>query len=215
MNQRYLLARFLILQIVLSRFSHVQLFVTPWTVAGQAPLSMGFSRQEWWIGLPFPSPKDLPDAGIKPEPLTSPASAGGFFTTSASWEALLTRLVCQLLMSSSLQPHGLQPTKLLCLWGFPGKNTGEDSYSLLQGIFLTQRSIPGLLALQEDSLPSVKSLLVHSSTECPSWMVFYPMLPLSYQSIYHNTLKSPVCMFHQPVTPVNAYCLAPSFSHPQ
>ena len=68
--------------------------MTPWTVAGQAPLSMGFSRQEWWIGLPFPPSKDLPDAGIEPEPLTSPASAGGFFTTSASQEALLTRFVC-------------------------------------------------------------------------------------------------------------------------
>ena len=46
--------------------SHVQLFGTPWTVAHQAPLSMGFSRQEYWSGLPFPSPGDLPDPGIKP-----------------------------------------------------------------------------------------------------------------------------------------------------
>ena len=46
--------------------SHVRLFVTPWTVAYQAPLSMGFSRQEYWSGLPFPSPGDLPDPGIKP-----------------------------------------------------------------------------------------------------------------------------------------------------
>ena len=46
--------------------SHVQLFATPWTVAHQAPPSMGFSRQEYWSGLPFPSPGDLPDPGIKP-----------------------------------------------------------------------------------------------------------------------------------------------------
>ena len=46
--------------------SHVGLFVTPWTVAYQASLSMGFSRQEYWRGLPFPSPGDLPDPGIKP-----------------------------------------------------------------------------------------------------------------------------------------------------
>ena len=46
--------------------SHVQLFVTPWTVAYQAPLSMGFSRQEYWSGVPFPSPGELPDAGIEP-----------------------------------------------------------------------------------------------------------------------------------------------------
>ena len=46
--------------------SRVQLFATPWTVAYQAPLSMGFSRQEYWSGLPFPSPGDLPDPGIEP-----------------------------------------------------------------------------------------------------------------------------------------------------
>ena len=47
-------------------FSHVQLFATPWTVAYQASPSMGFSRQEYWSGLPFPSPGDLPDPGIEP-----------------------------------------------------------------------------------------------------------------------------------------------------
>ena len=46
--------------------SHVQLFATPWTVAYQAPRSMGFSRQEYWSGLPFPSPRDLPNPGIEP-----------------------------------------------------------------------------------------------------------------------------------------------------
>ena len=46
--------------------SHVRLFATPWTVAHQAPPSMGFSRQEYWGGLPFPSPGDLPHPGIKP-----------------------------------------------------------------------------------------------------------------------------------------------------
>ena len=46
--------------------SHVRLFVTPWTVAYQAPPSMGFSRQEYWSGLPFPSPDDLPESGIEP-----------------------------------------------------------------------------------------------------------------------------------------------------
>ena len=51
---------------MLRHFSCVQLFVTPWTVAHQAPLSMGFSRQEYWSGLPFPSPGNLPDPGIKP-----------------------------------------------------------------------------------------------------------------------------------------------------
>ena len=52
-------------------------FVTPWTVAYQVPLSMGFPRQEYWIGLPFPSARDLPDLGIK---IVSLEVAGGFFT---------------------------------------------------------------------------------------------------------------------------------------
>ena len=69
--------------------SHVCLFVTLWTVAQQAPLTMGFSRQEYWSGLPFPSSGNLPNLGIKPTSLMSPALSGGFFTTSAAWEALV------------------------------------------------------------------------------------------------------------------------------
>ena len=63
------------------------LFVTLWTVAHQAPLSMGFSKQEDWSGLLCPSPGDLPNPGTEPAFLTSPALVGGFFTTSATWEA--------------------------------------------------------------------------------------------------------------------------------
>ena len=59
-------------------FSRGRLFVTPWTIVHQAPLSMGFPKQEYWSGLPFPTPGDLPDPGIKP---ASPALAGGFFAT--------------------------------------------------------------------------------------------------------------------------------------
>ena len=55
--------------------SRVQLFVTPWTVAYQAPASLGFSKQEYWSGLPFPSPGDLPDPGIEPESPTFYADA--------------------------------------------------------------------------------------------------------------------------------------------
>ena len=66
---------------MLSHFSRVRLFATPWTAARQAPLSMGFSRHEYWSGLPWPPPGDLPD-------LMSPASAGMFFTTRATGEAL-------------------------------------------------------------------------------------------------------------------------------
>ena len=73
----------------LSHFSHVQLLVTLWTVACQAPLSMIFSKQEYWSGLPSPPPGDLPDPRSKPVSLMSPALAGRFFTTKATWEAHL------------------------------------------------------------------------------------------------------------------------------
>ena len=77
-------------------FSCVSLFATPWTATYQAPLSMGFSRQEHWSGVPFPSPMHESGKG---------------------------KGSCSV-MSDSLQPHGLQPTRLLCPWDFPGKSTG-------------------------------------------------------------------------------------------
>ena len=73
--------------IIVQLLSYVRLFVTPWTVAHQVPLSVGFPRQEYWSKLSFPSPEDLPDPGIKPMSLVSPALAGGSFTTCATWEA--------------------------------------------------------------------------------------------------------------------------------
>ena len=72
---------------MLSHFSYLQLFATLWTVNLQAHLYMGFSRQEYCSELPLPPPGPLPDPGIKPSSLMSPASAGGVFTTSATWEA--------------------------------------------------------------------------------------------------------------------------------
>ena len=65
---------------MLSCFSRVRLFVTQWTVAHQAPLSMEYSRQEYWSGLPFPSPEDLLDLGVKPISFGFPELAGRFFT---------------------------------------------------------------------------------------------------------------------------------------
>ena len=80
---------------VLSCCIHVQLFVTLWTVACQAPLSMGFSRQEYWNGLPCLPPGELPNSRIEPTSLLSPALAGGFFLiTSATWEAVCVCVYC-------------------------------------------------------------------------------------------------------------------------
>ena len=73
---------------VQSLFSCVWLCATQWTVIHQASLSMGFPRWEYWSGLSCPSPMDLPDLGIEPTSLMSPALVGRFFTTSTTWEAL-------------------------------------------------------------------------------------------------------------------------------
>ena len=89
-----------------TKSSHVLLFATSWTVACQAPLSMGFSRQEYSSGLPFPPPGDLPDPGIKPTSLAPSAFAGRFFTTEPPQKPtreicrLLTELTCQLVTGS-------------------------------------------------------------------------------------------------------------------
>ena len=96
----------------LSHFSHVRLFVTLWTVAYQAPLSMGFSRQECWSGLPRPPPGDLPDLRLEPASLTSPALAAGFFTTSATWEAPTTPLPMHItIYQLSFRPRSAYPRK--------------------------------------------------------------------------------------------------------
>ena len=65
----------LLLKVKVKSLSHVRLFVTPWTIAYQAPPSMGFSKQEYWSGLPFPSPGDLPNPGIEPRSPTFQANA--------------------------------------------------------------------------------------------------------------------------------------------
>ena len=97
---------------------------TPWTVACQAPPSMGFSRQEYWSGLPFPSPGDLPDTGIKPE---SPVDS-----------LPLPHLGSTLLLLSHFSHVWLcatpktKPTRLRRLWDSPGKNTGVGCHFLLQ-----------------------------------------------------------------------------------
>ena len=85
--------------------SHVQLFVTLWTVPHQAPLSIESSRQEYWSGLPLPTLGDLPNPGIKPTSLASPALAGRFFSPNATWEALISPLL--LVFSSAVLSDSL------------------------------------------------------------------------------------------------------------
>ena len=127
--------------------SQIQLFAIPWTLTHQAPLPMKFSRQEYWNGLPFLTPRDLPEIGIKFTSPESPALAGRFFTTKPPGK-LCVFCVCGVksnsVVSYSLQPQGVQPARLLCPWNSPGQNTRVGSCSLLQGIFPTQGSNPGL-----------------------------------------------------------------------
>ena len=82
-----------------------RLSATLWTIACQAPLSMGFSRQEYWGGLPCPPPGDLPNPGIEPISLMSPALAGRFFTISITWEDVHYHIICH-------GEKGAQPKRL-------------------------------------------------------------------------------------------------------
>ena len=104
--------------------------MTPWTIAYQAPLSMGFSRQEYWSGLPFPSPGSLSNQESNPCLLH-------WQVDSLPLSHLESENHC---MSNSLQPHGLYSP-----WNSPGQNTGVGSLSLFQQIFLTQELNWGLL----------------------------------------------------------------------
>ena len=81
--------------VVIQLLRHVRFFATPWTLAHQAPLSMEFSRQQYWSGLPFPTPGDLPNPGIKPVSPASLALAGRFFIAEPPGKPF--KMVCLLL----------------------------------------------------------------------------------------------------------------------
>ena len=122
--------------------SRVQLSAAPWTVARQAPLTMGFSRQKYWRGLPCPSSGNLPDPGPEHKSLPSPELAGRFFTSvlvslTASKVFKMIKIATFSVslytdVSDSLQPHGLGAPRLLGPWDFPGKSTGVGCHFLLQ-----------------------------------------------------------------------------------
>ena len=113
---------------VLSSFSRVQLFASPWTIAHQDLLPMGFSRQ-YWNRLPWPPLGDLPDPGIEPMSLMSPALVSRFFTTSTTWEALFsTRFYPQICWTGNWSAL-CQP----CLLAARGRNSLLGLY--LPGLF--------------------------------------------------------------------------------
>ena len=138
--------------------SHVQLFVTPWTIAHQAPLSMEFPRQEYWSGLPFPTPRDLPDPGIEP---AFPALAGGFLTNEPPGKPLCIDFVAVVscsVVSDSLWPPWTVAWQASLSMNFPDKNTGVGCHCLLQGIFLSQGLNPQLLHWQVGGFCTVEPL---------------------------------------------------------
>ena len=117
---------------------------------------MGFSRQEYWSGLPFPAPGDLPDPGITPRSPASPALAGRLCHHWATWETLSTASVCVKVpqLCLTLRPHDCSPPGSSIHGDSPGKNTRVGYHALLQEIFPTQGTESGSPALQVDSLPS-------------------------------------------------------------
>ena len=123
---------------VLRHLSCAWLFVTLWTVTHQALLSMGFSRQEYWSGLPCPPPGDLPNPEIEPRSSVLQADS---FPSEPQGKLCIYIYDSESLsvVSDLLWPHGLYLP-----WNSPGQNTGVDSHSLLQGIFPTQGLNPGL-----------------------------------------------------------------------
>ena len=147
----------LVAQLCLS-LSLVQFSATPWIVARQTPLSMGFSRQEYWSGLLFPLPGDLPNPGTEPAFLVSPALAGGYFTTSTTWKAINYDKVYQTLalcIQGDLKEErgyswsGGYSWRGEDRWNSPVKNTGVGCHALLQEIFLTQGLNLGLLLCRQ------------------------------------------------------------------
>ena len=122
----------MLLLLLLSRFSRVRLCATPETAAHQSPRSLGFSRQEYWSGLPFPSPRH----------------------ESEKWKG--SRSV----VSNSSWPHGLQPTRLLRPWDFPGKGTGVGCHCLLH-MYIYVHIFPGVSVVKNPPANAgVASLIV-------------------------------------------------------
>ena len=130
-----------------SATSLVRIFAAPWTVALQAPLFMGFPRQEYWDGLSFPFLRDLPD------PVNSCLlHCRWILDLWAPRKGAIMGLclcACQVTsaVSNTLQPFWLYPASLLCFWDSPGKNMRVGCHGLFQRIFMTQELNPCLLLL--------------------------------------------------------------------
>ena len=158
--------------------SRVQLFVTPWSLARQAPLSMGFSRQEYWSGLPCPPQRDLPNPEIEPTSVTSPALADAFSTTRTTWGAHVgvCRVASVVFDSAALWTVIRQAPLSM---GISGENTGVCCHAFLQGIFPNQGSsshLSHLLNWQAGSLPLVPPGKPTENANIDKWLRVPPEL---------------------------------------
>ena len=151
---------------MLSRFSRVPLTATLWTIACQAPLSMGFSRQECWSGSPCPPPRDLSNPKIEPVPLTSPALAGKFFSTRISRKPSGNLNDYVLLSDSSdSKESACNAGDLGSIPGagrFPGEGDATH-FSILVGEFHRQTSLAIYSPLGCKKLDTTKQLTLHST----------------------------------------------------
>ena len=145
----------LLLLLLLSHFSRVRLRVTPQMAAHQAPPSLGFSRQEHWSGLPFPSPTH----------------------ESEKW-----KWSCSV-MSDPQRPHGLQPSRLLHPWDFPGRSTGVGCHSLLR-LNSSERTISEWLQWMK------KKILSYAFHLCiPALFLKTIKIQISFSNTHSNYLK--------------------------
>ena len=132
-----------------SHCSHVQLFVVLWTVACQAPLSMGFSGHKYWSGLPCPSLGDLPNPEIELISLVSPALAGEFFTASTSVETL------NLPPGTTMPLLGIYPEKTITQ-----KDTCTPAF--IVSLFITGNLAPGILTGHSSYWAHTLHVFIHS-----------------------------------------------------
>ena len=182
---------------MLNHFSHVWLFVILWSVACQAPLSMEFSKQEYWSGLPHPSPGDLPDPGMDSTSRMSPTMADGFFTTNATWEvqdsgpplfnySILNNLHMPVpksqLSSEEMQTlleniSSVQSLSRVQLFATPWTTAHQASLSITNS-----RSLPKLMSI-ESVMPSNHLILCHPLLLLPS--IFPSIRVFSSESSLH------------------------------
>ena len=160
---------------MLSHLSCIWLFVTPWTVAHQAPLFMGFSRQECWSGLPFPPPGNLPDPGIKPTSPASPALQADSFTMEPTTAMVI---MSEVGLPSELFKHWVS----VCLssfwwkcvqdyipWSVPNLTGSAMTNDFVASIQLTCKSYPIHLLMAILMAPSLRSR-EHRNVQVPKEM---------------------------------------------